>query len=55
MLGDQDKMVSVEESEIISSKIPKSNLIFLKDTKHPIELVNKILLSNHLNEILNAN
>ncbi len=52
LLGEQDKMVSREETEISSSKIKNSKIEILPDTKHPMEQVNVELLHGVINKII---
>lgn len=40
MLGDRDKMVSLDETVNIYKLLPKAQLAILPDTAHPIEMVN---------------
>jgi pimeloyl-ACP methyl ester carboxylesterase len=39
-IGDQDKMVSVEETQKVKFYLPNSSLLVMKETQHPIEQVN---------------
>ena len=40
MLGDRDKMVSLEETTKIYRQLPNAELLILPETQHPIESVN---------------
>jgi len=48
MVGDQDQMVSVEESKSVSSVLPNSKFKLLEGVRHPIEKIDFINLSNIL-------
>lgn len=52
MVGDQDKMVSVEESRKVSEWIPGSEFEILENCQHPIEKVNTALLSQKITDFL---
>lgn len=52
LLGENDNMVSKEETIQISKHLPNSNLIVLTDTKHQFEKVNKASLSEIINKFL---
>lgn len=54
MLGDNDKMVSMEETVAVSEKLPNSKLIILEATEHPIEKVDVEKLGGVLVEWLNG-
>jgi pimeloyl-ACP methyl ester carboxylesterase len=45
MLGDKDKMVSLEETVAVLKQLPNGQLCVLPNTKHPIEAVDTELLS----------
>lgn len=51
-VGDQDKMVSVRETELIGNLIPNAQTFILPETKHPIEGVNIEKLSQEINSFL---
>lgn len=54
MIGDRDKMVSLDETVAVYRQLPEGQLAVLPSTPHPIEQVNIDLLANHLrNFILN--
>jgi len=44
MLGDKDKMVTLEETVALQKQLPNAQLAVLPDTPHPIEQVNLSLL-----------
>lgn len=44
MLGDKDKMVTLEETVALQKQLPNAQLAVLPDTAHPIEQVNLSLL-----------
>ncbi len=48
LLGDNDKMVSQNETNLIRQKIPIARLMILPETKHPIEKVDPKKLVNVL-------
>lgn len=53
MTGDQDNMVSIEESVGAYRNIPNAKLAILPDTKHPIEKVRPNLLFDFLKDFWN--
>ncbi|WP_080780463.1 alpha/beta fold hydrolase [Chryseobacterium phocaeense] len=53
MTGDQDHMVSIEESVSAYRHIPDAKLAILPDTKHPIEKVRPDLLLNLMKDFWN--
>jgi esterase/lipase len=53
MLGDKDKMVSMEETEAVYEKLPNGKLMVLPETEHPIEKVDVGQLSEILIEWVN--
>jgi len=48
MIGDQDKMVTREESEKVSRLLPNGKYLILENTPHPIEMVDSVKLSDVL-------
>lgn len=46
LLGDNDKMVTNEESEAVQKALPNSHFQLLEQTPHPIEKVNAVLLAD---------
>lgn len=48
MLGDKDKMVSLEETEAVAKALPNAAFKILNDTPHPIEQVNTTILAELL-------
>lgn len=53
-LGDQDNMVSVEETQLVQTQIPNASFKLLPDTPHPLEKVNAQLLAKELKEFFQA-
>ncbi|MFN1216595.1 alpha/beta fold hydrolase [Chryseobacterium kwangjuense] len=53
MTGDQDNMVSIEESVSAFRSIPNAKLAILPDTKHPMEKVRPDLLFNLMKDFWN--
>ncbi|MFP3599412.1 alpha/beta fold hydrolase [Chryseobacterium sp. SIMBA_029] len=53
MVGDQDQMVSIEESMNVYKSIPNANLAVLPDTKHPMEKVRPKLLLDIMKDFWN--
>jgi len=51
-LGDQDQMVSLEESKHIQQLIPNCNFKSLENTKHPIDSIPTNLLFDYVNSNL---
>jgi esterase/lipase len=47
-IGNNDDMVSVEESEIATKQMPKAAFKILNETPHPIEKVNMEMLSKEI-------
>jgi pimeloyl-ACP methyl ester carboxylesterase len=52
MLGDRDKMVSLDETVTAFKHLPNSHLAVLPATPHPIEKVDVELLAFHINKFL---
>lgn len=52
IIGDLDTMVSLEETQKISTQIKHAELICLPETKHPFERVNQLLLSQTIEKFL---
>ncbi|HEX6915996.1 MAG TPA: alpha/beta fold hydrolase [Chitinophagaceae bacterium] len=55
MLGDRDKMVSIEETSAVYRQLPQSQLCILPSTSHPVEQVDVPLLTLHLQRYFTAN
>lgn len=53
MVGDQDNMVTVEESVKTYKSLPNANFAILPDTKHPFEKVRPKLLINLMTDFWN--
>ena len=53
MVGDQDNMVTIEESTAVYRKLTKGKLTVLPDTKHPIEKVRPNLLLDLMQDFWN--
>ena len=51
-VGDSDKMVSITESEKVANFIPKGKLSVLSSVQHPIEKVDKHLLTEAIKEFI---
>jgi hypothetical protein len=45
MLGDRDKMVSLEETVTVSKQLPNASLAVLPQTSHPVEKADPVVLS----------
>ncbi len=45
MLGDRDKMVTLDETVAVYKNLPKAQLAILPNTAHPIEMVNQARLA----------
>jgi len=52
MLGDKDKMVSLNETVDVFKQLPNAQLCILPSTKHPIEQVNVDMLAYHIKAFL---
>ncbi len=52
MLGDRDKMVTLDETVEVYKNLPKAQLAILPNTAHPIEMVNTDRLSNEIKSFL---
>jgi pimeloyl-ACP methyl ester carboxylesterase len=50
LLGDKDKMVTKEETEIVQKALPNSRFQLLEQTAHPIEKVNSDMLADVIRE-----
>jgi pimeloyl-ACP methyl ester carboxylesterase len=48
LLGDKDKMVSMQETEAVANALPNAKMMLLPDTPHPIEHVNTTTLAELL-------
>ncbi|RMZ59196.1 alpha/beta hydrolase [Chryseobacterium nematophagum] len=53
MVGDQDTMVTIEESKSIYQSLPNSKLAVLPDTKHPMDKVRPNLLFDLMKDFWN--
>jgi pimeloyl-ACP methyl ester carboxylesterase len=49
MIGDEDNMVTLTETQAVCNNIPNGKLIVLKNTQHPIEKVDVAKLGEELN------
>ena len=54
MLGDRDKMVSLEETVNVYRSLPNSQLAVLPNTPHPIEQVDKELLAYFIRRFIQS-
>lgn len=54
LIGDNDKMVSVEETRDVYEALPKGQLKILAGTPHPIEQVNATLLAEMITGFINT-
>lgn len=52
MLGDRDKMVTMDETILVYKSLPKVRLAVLPDTPHPIEMVNTDQLAFEISSFL---
>jgi len=52
LLGELDKMVSLDETKLIVNDIPNAELIILPNTKHPFEKVDAIYLTKLIEKFL---
>ena len=52
MLGDRDKMVTLDETVEVYKNLPKAHLAVLPNTAHPIEMVNSYRLANEIKAFL---
>ncbi len=52
LLGDKDKMVTLDETEEICSSLPNAQMQILSDTPHPIEKVKTAELAEIINRFL---
>jgi pimeloyl-ACP methyl ester carboxylesterase len=50
LLGDNDKMVSREETEAVQKALPNGSFQLLEQTSHPIEKVNPVVLAEIIRE-----
>lgn len=53
MVGDQDNMVTIEESQKVYRSLPNAKLAVLPDTKHPIDKVRPDLLVSLIKDFWN--
>lgn len=53
MVGDQDNMVTIEESTAVYRKLPKGKLVILPNTKHPLEKIRPDLLLDLMQDFWN--
>ncbi|MCI4670487.1 MAG: alpha/beta hydrolase [Bacteroidia bacterium] len=51
-LGENDKMVSLEETRSLAEKLPNGKIVRLKDVPHPIEKVDPQILATFIREQL---
>ena len=51
-IGDQDKMISINESKNISGLLPNGKLLILNGVQHPIEKVDTNLLSSTIEKFI---
>jgi len=51
-LGDQDRMVSIEETQAVHEWIPNSHFKKLKDSKHPLEQTDLTVLSDAIRSFI---
>ena len=52
MLGDRDKMVTLDETIEVYKNLPQAQLAILPNTAHPIEIVNTDRLANEIKSFL---
>jgi pimeloyl-ACP methyl ester carboxylesterase len=52
LIGDEDKMVTIEESEQTSRQLPNAKHYILENTPHPIEMVDVKMLANIILDFL---
>jgi hypothetical protein len=52
MLGDRDKMVSLDETTEVYVNLPSAQLAILPNTAHPIEMVNQARLAYEIRSFL---
>lgn len=52
MLGDRDKMVSLEETLVVYKKLPNAQLAILPNTSHPLEMISNDRLAYELKSFL---
>ena len=52
MLGDRDKMVTLDETLEVYKNLPKAQLTILPNTAHPIEMVNQARLAYEIKSFL---
>ncbi|HLP39748.1 alpha/beta fold hydrolase [Lacibacter sp.] len=55
LLGDNDKMVTREETEAVQKALPNSRFQLLEQTAHPIEKVNNVVLADMIREFCKTN
>ena len=55
LLGDNDKMVTREETEAVHKALPNSRFQLLEQTAHPIEKVNNVVLAGMIREFCKTN
>ncbi|REC62965.1 alpha/beta hydrolase [Chryseobacterium pennae] len=53
MVGDQDNMVTIDESTAVYRELPNAKLAVLPDTKHPLDKVRPNLLLNLMKDFWN--
>jgi pimeloyl-ACP methyl ester carboxylesterase len=54
LIGDNDKMVSVDETTAVFNALPDARMKILPETSHPIEQVNVKLLSELIKDFINT-
>jgi pimeloyl-ACP methyl ester carboxylesterase len=52
MLGDRDKMVTLDETVEVYKNLPEAQLAILPKTAHPIEMINTTRLANEIKSFL---
>jgi esterase/lipase len=55
LLGDNDKMVTRDETEAVQKALPNSRFQLLEQTAHPIEKANSIVLADIIREFCKTN
>jgi esterase/lipase len=55
LLGDNDKMVTREETETVQKALPNGRFQLLEQTAHPIEKVNNVVLADVIREFCKTN
>jgi esterase/lipase len=52
LLGDRDKMVTLDETVLVYKALPNAQMGIIPDTQHPIEQVDNHMLAYHINHFL---